>query len=308
MADEGRAAIAVWPRSGRWESLEESVVEGGATLAEPSEARALVWADAARPDLLRELLASHDHFEWVALPFAGIDPYLDLLDDRRVWTAAKGVYAEPVAEHALTLALAGMRGLATYARADTWAPPEGVNLLDAAVTIYGAGGITRSLLRLLDPFRCRVTVVRRQDEPMPGADRVVTFDDHHAALDGADLVVLALALTPETRHVIDGDALDRLPSHAWLVNVARGGHVDHDALLDALDAGRLGGAALDVTEPEPLPDGHPLWSHPKAIITPHIANTPEMGVPLLARHTRANVVRWLDGLPLLGVVDVGAGY
>ncbi|MGH1506284.1 MAG: NAD(P)-dependent oxidoreductase [Acidimicrobiales bacterium] len=306
-ADPG-STIAVWPRSGRWESLEAAVTDAGGRLAAPADAAGLIWADASRPDLLAELLAAHDHFEWVSLPFAGIDPYLELLDDRRIWTAAKGVYAEPVAEHALTLALAGMRGLPTYARAARWAAPEGVNLLDAAVTIYGAGGITRSLLRLLEPFRCRVTVVRRRNEPMTGVSQVVTLDDHHEALHGADLVVLALALTDETRHVIDEAALACFSPHTWLVNVARGGHVDTVALLSALDEGRLAGAALDVTDPEPLPEGHPLWRHSKVLITPHIANTPEMGVPLLARHTRANVVRWLDGRPLLGVVDVAAGY
>lgn len=301
-------SVAVWPHSGRWESLEAAVLDGGAPLADLGDADALVWADASRPEELREVLARHGHFEWVSLPFAGIEPYLDLLDEARVWTAAKGVYAEPVAEHALALALAGMRGLATYARAGAWAPPEGVNLLDASVTIYGAGGITGSLLRLLAPFRCRITVVRRTDTPLDGADRVLPLDRHLEALDGADLVVLALALTPETEGVIDASALARMRPHTWLVNVARGGHVVTDALLAALEAGTIGGAALDVTDPEPLPPGHPLWTHPRVLITPHGANTPEMGVPLLARHTTANVVRFLEDRPVLGVVDVAAGY
>ncbi len=81
-----------------------------------------------------------------------------------------------------------------------------------------------------------------------------------------------------------------------------------DALLSALDRGQLGGACLDVTEPEPLPDRHPLWSHPRVMITPHVANTPEMGVPLLARHIRDNVSRFAAGEPLLGRIDVDAGY
>ncbi|MEM7275608.1 MAG: NAD(P)-dependent oxidoreductase, partial [Actinomycetota bacterium] len=82
----------------------------------------------------------------------------------------------------------------------------------------------------------------------------------------------------------------------------------NEALLAALDAGSIGGAAIDVTDPEPLPDDHPLWRHPRALITPHIANTPEMGVPLLAAHIRRNVAAFVAGEPLEGVVDVDAGY
>ena len=90
--------------------------------------------------------------------------------------------------------------------------------------------------------------------------------------------------------------------------MGRGGHVDHDALLAALRAEQIGGAALDVTTPEPLPDGHPLWDEPRCIITPHVANTPEMGLPLIANRVRQNVERWIAGDELIGIVDVEAGY
>ncbi|MDH5289100.1 MAG: hydroxyacid dehydrogenase, partial [Acidimicrobiia bacterium] len=96
--------------------------------------------------------------------------------------------------------------------------------------------------------------------------------------------------------------------YTWLVNVARGGHVDNEALLEAVDAGRIAGACLDVTEPEPLPDGHPLWARPRILISPHVGNTPEMGVPLLAAHIERNVSAFVAGQPLEGVVDVDAGY
>ena len=95
---------------------------------------------------------------------------------------------------------------------------------------------------------------------MPGAERTLTTDKLHDALPEARLVVLALALTPETRHVIAAAQLDAMHERAWLVNVSRGGHVDTDALVDALERGAIAGAALDVTDPEPLPTGHPLWS------------------------------------------------
>lgn len=300
--------IAVEPKSGRHESLEQAVVEGGARLASPADAHGLVWADPTRAADLPAVLAAGPAIEWVALPYAGIEPYLDYLDSDRVWTCAKGVYARPVAEHALMLALAGLRGLTTYARATTWSRPEGHNLLDAKVVIFGGGGITGELVPMLEPFGCDITVVRRSTEPFPGAQRTVTPDDRLSALAGADVVVLALALTPETEGIMSTAEFDAMADHGWLVNVARGGHVDDAALLHALATNSIGGAGLDVTVPEPLPDDHPFWSEDRILITPHIGNTPEMGVPLLASHIVSNVRRFVAGQPLDGLVDTTAGY
>jgi phosphoglycerate dehydrogenase-like enzyme len=300
--------IAVEPKSGRFESLEAAVVAGGAVVGPIEQADALVWADAYAAPELPGVLARGPGVRWVALPFAGIEPYVPYLDSARLWTCAKGVYARPVAEHALALGLAGLRGLVHYARATTWAAPRGRNLVDGRVTIFGAGGITTELLALLEPFRAEVTVVRRRPDPVPGAARVLSLEDRVDAVRDADLVVLALALTVQTRHVIGPAELTAMASHAWLVNVARGGHVDTDALVAALDAGHIGGAALDVTEPEPLPEGHPLWGQPRCLVTPHVGNTPEMGVPLLARHVEDNVARFAAGDALDGRVDVDAGY
>ncbi|MDH5519929.1 MAG: D-isomer specific 2-hydroxyacid dehydrogenase family protein [Acidimicrobiia bacterium] len=300
--------IAVEPKTGRYESLEEAVREAGGEVVPVADAQALVWADPATPHDLPGVLDGADGISWVALPFAGIEPYLPYLDHERVWTCARGVYARPVAEHALMLGLAGLRGLSTYARADSWAAPRGHNLVDGRITVLGAGGITEELIGLLAGFNCEITVVRRRVDPMSGAHRTMAFEDRLDAIAGADLVVLALALTPETEGVMGPAEFEAMESHAWVVNVARGGHVDHDALLAALEAGELGGACLDVTDPEPLPDGHPLWTHPRVIITPHVANTPEMGIPLLARHIRSNVGHFAAGEELEGVVDVDAGY
>ncbi|QYG95595.1 hydroxyacid dehydrogenase [Iamia sp. SCSIO 61187] len=288
--------------------LAEAVESGGGRLVDPDEADAVVWASPRHPEALGRLLADQPHLRWVQLPFAGIETYLDVLDDDRVWTCGKGVYATPVAEMALALLLGGLRHVGAYAQAATWTRPAGRNLVGARVTILGGGGITRELLRLLGPFEVEATVVRRDPEPLPGAHRTVGPDALAAALDGADGVVLALALTSETRRIIDAAALARLPDHACLVNVARGGHVVTDDLVAALAAGTLGSAGLDVTDPEPLPDGHPLWAEPRCTITPHVGNTPEMAVPLLSARVRANVARWIAGEELLGPVDVARGY
>ena len=123
------------------------------------------------------LLAEHPQIEWVQLPWAGIEPYVPLLDHDRTWTCAKGVYADPVAEHALALLLAGFRNLHGYARADTWSGQAGRNLLGASVTIFGGGGIAESLIGLLAPFGCAVTVVRRTPSPVAGVERVLGPDD-----------------------------------------------------------------------------------------------------------------------------------
>ena len=224
------------------------------------------------------------------------------------WTCGKGVYASPVAEHALAMALAGLRGLTSYAQVGSWSEPQGRNLFGANVTILGGGGITEHLIPLLKPFDCRITVVRNQLIPMQGVSEVLASQDLHSVLPSTDLLVLALALTPETSGIIGRTEFALLPDNAWVINVARGGHVVTEDLVEALKTGSIGGAALDVTDPEPLPDGHPLWSLENCLITPHIGNTPEMGLPLLAQRVTENVERRISGSELIGPVDVDLGY
>lgn len=288
--------------------MADAVIAGGGHLVPLAEAEALVWAAPRDPAALGTVMEQADHLVWVQLPFAGIEPMVHLLDDDRVWTCGKGVYAEPVAEMALAMALAGLRHVGAYAGATSWTGPKGRNLRGAEVAILGGGGITAELLKLLAPFDCHVTVVRNRVEPMDGADEVLEADRYVDALSGADVVFLALPLTPETEGMISRNELEMMKSSAWLVNVARGRHVVTDDLVWALQNGVIGGAALDVTEPEPLPDGHPLWSLPNCIITPHVGNTPEMAVPLLAERITANVRRFADGEPLIGLVDPELGY
>jgi phosphoglycerate dehydrogenase-like enzyme len=183
-----------------------------------------------------------------------------------------------------------------------------VSLYDGHVTILGGGGIAERLIELVTPMRTEVTVVRRSDAPVPGAARVLPPDGLDDALQTADAVVVALALTPETEGIIDGRALEQMQRHAWLVNVGRGEHVVTDDLVHALSNNAIGGAALDVTDPEPLPDGHPLWSLPNVIITPHTANTFEMAVPAMKARIVENVRRFAKGEPLVGTVDPTLGY
>jgi phosphoglycerate dehydrogenase-like enzyme len=301
--------IAVSPEGTRpW--LAEAVEAGGGDVVAPEEAEGLVWTAVADPGELAALLEKMAGIRWVQLPWAGIEPYAEagVLDPARTWTSGKGVYARPVAEHALGLALAGLRDLKRFATARSWGEQSGISLVGGAVTIFGAGGITDELLRLLAPFGCRVTVVRKRAEPLDGVDRMLAYEERYEALKGADVVFLALALTPETRGLIGEIELELMEPHAWLVNVARGEHIVTDELVAALREGTIGGAALDVTDPEPLMNGHPLWDLPNCLITPHTANTEDMAQPLLSARITENVRRFASDEPLIGLVYPDLGY
>jgi phosphoglycerate dehydrogenase-like enzyme len=239
----------------------------------------------------------------VQLPSAGVEAWLDRVDGSRVWTSAAGAYGLAVAEHALALMLAGARRLADCARAVTWTDPPAAPLDGATVAILGAGGIGRALMRLLEPLDVRIIAVTRR-----GRDGTLPADRMHEALPDAHHVVIAAPATEGTRHLIGAAELEAMREDAWLVNVARGALVDTGALVDALARGAIAGAALDVTDPEPLPDGHPLWSEPRALITPHIANPERTLRRYLARRVQENVTRFASGEPLLSPIDPEAGY
>ena len=304
--------IAVLP--GGDATVEAAVRHAGGTVAPLDEAtRAIVWTAASGADELEAALEPYPGVRWVQLPWAGVDAFAGLLGraggDGRVWTSAKGAYAQPVAEHALMLALAVLREVPHRVRAGRWEVDErGRSLYGADVVIVGAGGIATELLRLLRPFGVATTVVRRRDEPLPGADCTVTAAGLADALAHADVVFVAAALTDESRGLLGHDELERMPRGAVLVNVARGAVVDTDALVEALASDRLGGAGLDVTDPEPLPAGHPLWSSPNCLITPHVADTEAMVVPLFAERVARNVRAFLAGGALEGRIDLAAGY
>ena len=307
--ERARIRVAAAPGNAAW--AVEAIRRGGGEPAGLGEnPTGLVWTDAGAVAELRGVLRAHPGISWVQLPMAGIERVAEagVLDHQRQWTSAKGAYAEPVAEHALALLLAGLRYLPQRARAHSWGQPAAQTLFDQPVTIVGGGGITIALLRLLEPFRTQVTVVRRRDKPVAGAVRTVPPSDLHQALAAARGVVLTLALTPESRGMIGPKELETMDQQAWLVNVARGALVDTAALVGALRSDQIGGAALDVTDPEPLPAGHPLWDLPNCLITPHTADTEQMTEPLLAARITENVRRLAAGDELEGRVDPDLGY
>jgi phosphoglycerate dehydrogenase-like enzyme len=305
--------IAILPRAKTL--FEDAVRAAGGTIADlSSDTRGLIWLSSKGVDELTEVLAAHPQIEWVQLPWAGVDAFAGLLEAHAdlphpLWTSAKGAYSQPVAEHALVLALSLLRVIPTRVLARSWSTiAEGRSLYGLDVVLVGAGGIAVELARLLEPFGVRLTVVRRSDLPFDGAHRTVTTDRLRDVLPSADVVFLAAAMTAGTSRLIAADELALMKETAVLVNIARGGLVDTDALAAVLAEGSIHGAGLDVTDPEPLPDGHPLWDEPRALITPHSADTPEMTGPLLAERLRINVEAFLGAGNFVGVVDPRAGY
>jgi phosphoglycerate dehydrogenase-like enzyme len=308
----GDVRIAIGPRTD--ERFESAVRRGGGVpITKIADARGLIWTDPRDPKALGKALR-RSNAAWVQLPFAGIEGFFaeGVIDPGRAWTCAKGIYGPATAEHALTLMLAGARRLHEHARSDMWRPagfatPER-RLGGSTALVVGTGGIGRALIAMLRPLGVRVLAVNRSGVPVVGADVSEPLAGLPHLIADADFVVLACALTHETRGLFDSVMLDYMKEDAWLVNVARGGLVVTDDLVDALRNRSIGGAALDVTDPEPLPDGHPLWSLPDALITPHVANTWDMALPELTALVERNVRAFVAGEPLEGTVDPKLGY
>ncbi len=290
-------------------TLAAAITDAGGELVELDRAEGVVWS--AGPDDFPEL---PDAVRWVQLGSAGIESWFraGVIDDRRVWTSATAAYGPSVAEHAVALLLAGVRALPEQLRATSWdaaeIEPHVGTLRGTTVAIVGAGGIGRAMVPMLTAFGAEVLAVNRSGREVEGAVETWTSDRLPEVWDRADHVVIAAPATSETANLVGGAELAALGPDAWLVNIARGSLVDTDALVAALRCGEIGGAALDVTDPEPLPTGHPLWDLPNAIITPHVANPSAAQLPLLAEHVAANVRRFVAGAELASVIEIERGY
>jgi D-2-hydroxyacid dehydrogenase (NADP+) len=277
--------------------LVRAVEDGGGRLVGLDEAEGVILAGG--PDSL-SLPAS---VRWVQLPAAGVESWMELVraSPGVQFTSAVGAYSTQVAELALGLLIAGVRGMAGYARKKTWDPQPGGVLEGSKVAIVGAGGIGRALMRMLEPHDVEVIAITRS-----GRDGTLPASRLGEVWGTADHFVICAPATDGTRHLVGAPELAQMQPHSWVVNIARGTLIDTDALVAALP--RIGGAALDVTEPEPLPDGHPLWECENALITPHVANPPSTMERDLAERVRENVRRFADGEELLAPISPQAGY
>lgn len=230
---------------------------------------------------------------------AGVDDYLPFVPDGVTLCNAKGVHDASTAELAVALTLAALRGFKRFATAQTqgeWAHESADSLADRTVLIVGYGAVGAAVERRLAGFECDVLrVARSAREGVAGFDRLPDL------LPRADVVVLTVPMTEQTTGLVDAQFLSRLPDGALVVNVARGPVVDTDALLAEVASGRLR-AALDVTDPEPLPADHPLWRTPGVLITPHVGGDSSAFEPRARRLVAGQLRRYCRGEDLDNVI------
>ena len=275
----------------------------------PAEERRLV-ADAdvvTGPRIDADLLERADDLDLFACAYAGYGhlPMDDLEAAGVAVTNAAGVHAPNASEHAVGAILTFSRRFHEVARGETWQPVDPGELAGSTVTVVGLGAIGSAVVDRLEPFDVTTLGVRHSPEKGGPTDEVFGQEDLHEALARTDFLVLCCPLTQETRGLIGKSELTTLPQGAVLVNIARGEVVETDALVRSLRSGRLGGAALDVTDPEPLPDDHPLWNLDDVLVTPHSAGATPKYYERLAEVVADNVGRLVEDRPLRNQVRPG---
>jgi len=258
-----------------------------------------------------------ENVRYVQATFAGIDALHEagLIRPGGVrWACASGLYDDTVAESTIAILLAQMHMHKMITLAGQWSVRRDVDkrkqwLFDnKTVAIIGAGRIAVKLIEMLSVFGVRIIAVTRSGRTVDGADESYAIADVDRVWGQADVVVVLAPLTPETRHMINRDVFGKMRSNAVLVNVARGPLVHTDDLVEALRNGTIAGAALDVTEPEPLPDDHPLWDIETCMITPHTANTYTIIQERTGRLVVENAAAFEAGERMPNEVNLDAGY
>jgi phosphoglycerate dehydrogenase-like enzyme len=247
--------------------------------------------------------------KWVYSASAGVDFYPAWLLDAPLVTCGRGVAAEEIADYVIAAIYAHAKDLASVtmkARSD-WQQKALGRVSGTTIGIIGFGAIGAAVARRGVALGAQVVAVRRSGA-QAGVAGVQLLSDAQAVFEVADHILLAVPATPATRHLVNDALLAHAKPGAHLINVARGSVVDQEALIRALDDGRLDFATLDVTEPEPLPEGHALYSHPKVRLTPHISSN-----YLLVRHrlldkVNEDISRFVRGESPSDVVDPSRGY
>ena len=289
-----------------------------AWFATPGEAKTMIadadiaWVDMQPTHLVAEALgAAGPRLKWVSTIYAGLDAFpLTALRARNVTlTNGAGINAVTVAEYAVMGILVAAKRFDTVLRAQDrrdWLKdaPGKIELAGTKALVIGYGTIGRMIGDRLIAFGVDVTGVTRT-----GRDATITADAWRDRLGEFDWVILAAPSTDTTQAMIDRDALARMKSSAWLINIARGDMIDDHALIAALETGGIAGAFLDPTSPEPLPAEHPLWSTPNAMITMHLSGRSQ--TTMFARGAALfleNLSAFLAGTPMKNVADLTAGY
>ncbi|SFK22333.1 NAD(P)-dependent oxidoreductase [Methylocapsa palsarum] len=239
---------------------------------------------------------------------AGVDPFPPWLFEGRIASCARGVAAIPIAEFVLATILAFEKDFEAIRVRDRsqWKMRPLGSLHGKCLGLAGYGALGRAIADRARPFGMRIVALTR--EPRPLDEGVEGAGDLASLVGVADHLVLVLPLTPRTRKILDAPALAHAKPGLHVVNVARGALIDQDALLAALDEGRIAGASLDVTDPEPAPEGHPFYSHPKIRLTPHISWGDLRATDRLAAKILTNLDHYVRGEPVEDIVDPARGY
>jgi phosphoglycerate dehydrogenase-like enzyme len=272
---------------------------GGEQLPDSADEVEVVVLPFEVPASRLQLLAKLPRLRLIQLMSAGAENIIPFVPPGVTLCNAQGAHDPAVAEWITAVILAQVRQLPRFLaaqQAGTWAPVRSESLAGQTVLIVGYGSIGEATERTLAPFGVRFERVARR--PRPG---VMTMDDLPGALPRADIVILLVPVTPATTGLVDARFLARLHDGALLVNAARGPIVDTSALLAELESGRLR-AALDVTDPEPLPAGHPLWSAPGLLLTPHVAGAMTTDASRVMVLVKDQLARYAAGEPLRHVV------
>jgi len=246
--------------------------------------------------------------KWVYSASVGIDFYPRWLLDAPLVSCGRGVASDEIADYviaAIYLQVKNLEGVRAR-RLEEWKQAPLGRVTGSTLGIIGLGAIGAAVARRALALGMQVTATRRRHLPSP-VDGVVLLDIA-AVVASADHLLLALPATDETRSLIGAELLARAKPQAHLINVARGSVLDQEALIAALDAGRLGFATLDVTEPEPLPADHPLWRHPGVRLTPHVSSNYTLLRPALFDKIAANLDRFVRGETVTDIIDAAAGY
>ncbi|AVH88830.1 Phosphoglycerate dehydrogenase-like oxidoreductase [Corynebacterium camporealensis] len=300
-----------------WEPTVEDIVAAGHEQVERMEDAEVFINTMPNP---RKIPQRTENIQWVQHCFTGVNQLIDagiIADDGIPWCNSAGAFAKPVAEGCLGLLLSQAHHHKAFALAATW---DVANELDESqkwiytqrepqkVAILGAGGIGKQLIKLLKPFGVHITAVNRSGRDVSGADESVAMDKAGHIWSESDVIVNILPLTKETDKLVDAQKFAQMKTSALFINVGRGSTVVTDDLVDALRNSEIAGAGLEVMDPEPLPDGHPLYELPNCTMTPHMAASAGVAQFHMGEVFNANAAAWEKGEEMPTQVDAEAGY
>lgn len=319
--------VLITPRMQNWNDVSEAqlagLAEAGATEVIVTTERAVELEAIRDADVLvgimdPELFERAGRLRWVQGLASGVDAMLfpEFVESDIILTSEKGQVGPHLADHAFALLLAVTRSIGTSVRRKSWTMDDrvdmrrkNVELNGATMGIIGLGGTGVAVAQRAHGFGMRVLAVDPEPVEQPSTVEVVRTPDWLLEMARrSNVIAVCCPYTPATHHMVDAAVLDAMPAGGYVVNVTRGGIIDEDALVAAIERGHVAGAGLDVTEEEPLPASSPLWSLDEVVITPHTAGASQHRMERVYQRVLRNLRRLQAGEPLEGVIDKRKGY